>query len=231
MRGILNIRMLSVRAALLAVLVALMLPGAQAQSAKQNEKADNKASNSNQAQTPSSNQATEKKSSPAKEGHAGVPHEGIAVHGHWVIDVSNPNGKLVTHHEFENDYVATNFLPSLMARQSSVGFWGVQLTGSGPNNYFITEAQNTCSGTNCFNTLAPPSYDNAVFTLTGTFTAPLSDTISQVQTTAFWCNSSTPPATPCPATGYFAFTRTTPSGVTFVSGQIVQVTVNITFSK
>ncbi|HTW79048.1 MAG TPA: hypothetical protein VME23_05800 [Terracidiphilus sp.] len=27
---------------------------------------------------------------------------GIKVHGHWVIDVKNPNGKLISHHEFEN---------------------------------------------------------------------------------------------------------------------------------
>jgi hypothetical protein len=29
-------------------------------------------------------------------------HEGITVHGHWVIEVRNPNGELVTHREFEN---------------------------------------------------------------------------------------------------------------------------------
>jgi len=29
-------------------------------------------------------------------------HEGITVHGHWVIEVRNPDGRLVTHREFEN---------------------------------------------------------------------------------------------------------------------------------
>lgn len=29
-------------------------------------------------------------------------HEGITVHGHWIIEVRNPDGKLVSHTEFEN---------------------------------------------------------------------------------------------------------------------------------
>jgi hypothetical protein len=29
-------------------------------------------------------------------------HEGITVHGHWTIEVRNPDGKLVSHSEFEN---------------------------------------------------------------------------------------------------------------------------------
>jgi hypothetical protein len=29
-------------------------------------------------------------------------HEGVTVHGHWTIEVKNPDGKLVTHREFEN---------------------------------------------------------------------------------------------------------------------------------
>ena len=32
----------------------------------------------------------------------GGTHEGITVHGHWVIEVRNPDGKLVSHTEFEN---------------------------------------------------------------------------------------------------------------------------------
>ena len=31
--------------------------------------------------------------------------EGIKVHGHWTIDVRNPDGTLVTHREFENSLV------------------------------------------------------------------------------------------------------------------------------
>jgi hypothetical protein len=29
-------------------------------------------------------------------------HEGITVHGHWIVEVKNPDGKIVSHTEFEN---------------------------------------------------------------------------------------------------------------------------------
>lgn len=75
-------------------------------------------------------------------------HEGIKVHGHWTIEVRDPNGTLVTHREFENSLVsiagclfpptatspptpftpcAATFLLSVLARQASVSFWSVQL--------------------------------------------------------------------------------------------------------
>lgn len=34
-------------------------------------------------------------------------HEGIKVHGHWTIEVRNPDGKLVSHTEFENGLCTT----------------------------------------------------------------------------------------------------------------------------
>ena len=37
---------------------------------------------------------------------------GIQIHGHWVIDVKNPDGKLVEHREFENSLVKVGGLPS-----------------------------------------------------------------------------------------------------------------------
>jgi hypothetical protein len=35
-------------------------------------------------------------------------HEGITVHGHWTIEVRNPDGKLASHTEFENSLVQTS---------------------------------------------------------------------------------------------------------------------------
>src|SRR6267378_4379919 len=45
--------------------------------------------------------------SPASESKGGQK-EGITVHGHWTIDVRNPDGTLVTHREFENAYIGTD---------------------------------------------------------------------------------------------------------------------------
>jgi hypothetical protein len=95
MQGNLNIRMLGVRCALLAALAAgMVLPTAQAQSSNPNQKSGNKASGSSQAQPPSeSSKVAEKESAAANKEHAGGPQEGIKVHGHWVIDVRNPDGQ------------------------------------------------------------------------------------------------------------------------------------------
>ncbi|MGA7028116.1 MAG: hypothetical protein WBY24_05660, partial [Candidatus Acidiferrales bacterium] len=54
---------------------------------------------------------------------------GIKVHGHWIIEVHNPDGSLVTHREFENEIqiagVAT--LASLLARTATPGSWAIGL--------------------------------------------------------------------------------------------------------
>ncbi|MGD0481534.1 MAG: hypothetical protein ABSA42_15280 [Terracidiphilus sp.] len=75
--------------------------------------------------------ATPAKAAPAAQaGHPAAPakrqpggmHEGIKVHGHWMIEVRRPNGKLVSHTEFEN------MLYSLGGSEILPGFF----TGSSP---------------------------------------------------------------------------------------------------
>jgi len=36
---------------------------------------------------------------------AGGKNEGIKVHGHWVLEIKNPDGSLASRHEFENSLV------------------------------------------------------------------------------------------------------------------------------
>lgn len=53
-------------------------------------------------------------------------HEGITVHGHWMIEVRNPDGKVVSHTEFENSLVDPALLGAILT-----GFWvpgGYQVT-------------------------------------------------------------------------------------------------------
>jgi hypothetical protein len=78
-------------------------------------------------------------------------HEGIGVHGHWIIDVKNPDGTLARHVEFENGLCTANgipgssgvpsgdqFLAALLAGSSVIGGWEIQLgnpsipTGANP---------------------------------------------------------------------------------------------------
>lgn len=54
---------------------------------------------------------------------------GVEVHGHWVIEVKNPDGRRVSHTEFENSYEGNTDLIDLLARQFVFGEWGVILGG------------------------------------------------------------------------------------------------------
>jgi hypothetical protein len=56
------------------------------------------------------------------------------VHGHWIIDVKNPDGKLVTHREFENSLAPTTggqLLSALLGRQVGAYSWAVAIGGTG----------------------------------------------------------------------------------------------------
>jgi hypothetical protein len=59
----------------------------------------------------------------------GGPHETVKVHGHWVIDVRNPDGSLAQHHEFENalQKSATQAIVALFLGNSVAGGWRVDL--------------------------------------------------------------------------------------------------------
>jgi len=62
-------------------------------------------------------------------------HEGIAVHGHWTIEVRNPDGSVVTHRELENSLVGTSTMLSLLFGTAVPGGYQVELgaaSGGGP---------------------------------------------------------------------------------------------------
>lgn len=92
--------------------------------------------------------------------------EGIQVHGHWVIEVKNPDGKLVKHVEFENSLDpgfslpssvfpggsasipgGNSYLPALMDGQAVApsGSWAILLSGSNGMNTLAT-ASAPCLG-------------------------------------------------------------------------------------
>jgi hypothetical protein len=78
--------------------------------------------------------------------------EGIKVHGHWVIEVKNPDGKVVSHTEFENSYVtAQAVLPNMLSRHLTYGEWGVLLGNS-------SSSQSPCGAL----ATAPLSVDDSV---------------------------------------------------------------------
>jgi hypothetical protein len=73
---------------------------------------------------------------PAAKPPAKGSHEGITVHGHWIIEVKNPDGTVVTHREFENSLaggpggpVGSNTLAGLLSGLLTPGPWTIFLYG------------------------------------------------------------------------------------------------------
>jgi len=82
--------------------------------------------------------------------------EGIKVHGHWVIDVRNPDGSLAQHREFENSLVngGTQVLSQMLAGAVVPGNWAVLLgpsSGNGPcsNTYVPTGGTTSATSEIC----------------------------------------------------------------------------------
>jgi hypothetical protein len=168
-------------------------------------------------------------SSPA-ERRPGGNHEGITVHGHWTIEVKNPDGKVVAHREFENSLYpdGASTLAQLLTGTVPFGSWEVILGASditagpcgvgGTAACFVGQAGSdlytACVTTgNCFSTLqvalisaSGHGIGNEV-QLTGTATATSAGQIGFVETRTGVCAStSSGPSTVSPNTCFAATT-------------------------
>ncbi len=176
-------------------------------------------------------------SSPAPSSRTSAPGNDIKVHGHWTIEVRNPNGSVASHNEFENAcYQCNTALAVLLARQATVSLWRVELVdttfGEGPcmdfngaHSYCVLEevgvpVSNQNSG-QVFATLEPMAPQNqgqyvGTLELTGNFTASFAGSIGSVaseitaSTSAFWLFSYRDLATAIPvAAGQHVYVRVT----------------------
>lgn len=212
---------------------------------------------------------------PATESTGRGPHEGIKVHGHWTIEVRNPDGNLVTHREFENSLqpLGAQVIGQLLTRQVVVGGMAIQLdaqsssaspclTASSTTACLIFDSmhpvQACISSTgiseltpaNCFGTLMPPfsgtgSNANAIY-LQGQATAAQAGTIEDVSTLISACDTKILTGCSPIAVGFIGdqlltaaslgplsncgTASTSPCQVTVLAGQIIAVTVVISFS-
>jgi hypothetical protein len=64
------------------------------------------------------------------EKSSGGQHEGIKVHGHWTITIRKEDGSVASRHEFENELVNPLQLLRLLARETSMGRWEVEVGGT-----------------------------------------------------------------------------------------------------
>jgi hypothetical protein len=176
------------------------------------------------------------------------PREGLRVHGHWTIEVRNPDGTLVERREFQNALVipaGANFLANVMGRARTVGGWridvfgGVQLcedpAGGAATSCQITESTDAVISNAAFKTLTVgvSGATPAETVLNGSMVAQRTGDISMVRTFDIYCAPSTSPAA-CPGgavTGGDLITSTTLGApIPVTAGQQVQVRVLISFS-
>ena len=173
------------------------------------------------------------------------PVEGLRVHGHWTIEVRNPDGTLVERRDFENALsigVGDVHLVNVLARTRTAGTWTITANGSSqiceepagtPNICWLMESTDpTPSVGNVFKTLTT-SVSGGTLVLNGTATAQRDGQITSVSTRDNHCSSSNTPAscTGGNTAGSDGFTGTllaTP--VSVLNGQQVQVRVVISFS-
>jgi hypothetical protein len=181
-----------------------------------------------------------------EQGRPQARQEGIKVHGYWTIDIRNTDGSLASHHEFANalDSFGATGLAEFLARMKSPGVWNIGLwqVGSGLRppcpSYFngacvIGEVGSTDPEAQ-FKTMTvsvPTVGPNAgKLVLSGSATAEADGDIARVYTQLGVCPGTTAPAS-CGAYREFDFTqRDLSPPLVVLAGQIIQVTVVISFS-
>ncbi len=197
-------------------------------------------------------------------------HQGVRMHGHWTIDIVNPDGKRAQHHEFDNSiqYDGQNFLIGLMSGYGAAGQYAIYMyapngdtspcSGTSATYPFCGIVQSTtaqpgaflCSVYYCVSglTVTPTFGVGPTLKLAGNITAVSNGYIGTVATSMNACNiplaqgASYPagPSTTTPAAcqtstvnGAFGGTMTSTalsSPISVIVGQIIQVTVTISFS-
>jgi hypothetical protein len=181
----------------------------------------------------------------------GGPHEGIKVHGHWTIEVLNPDGRLVTHREFENALaLGPMTIAPMLGRAETVGLWSVQVAGDivnglgpcldpVPNSCFLSESNDPITGPNVFHNLtisAPfrPDANAGKLTLSGSFTVQNAAQIFYVSTAVNDCAPTVAPASCLNDDYHFNFDPLFSSAglgpISVAVGQTVLVSVVYSFS-
>jgi hypothetical protein len=188
-------------------------------------------------------------------------NQGIKMHGHWVIDIKNPDGTLVKHQEFENSlqYDGQQLLLSLLSGYGVMGGWEIYFTAPSGSTSPCTAAsypycaivQSTVAQPGLFAcgvytcvpglTVTPTFGVGPSLVLAGSITAPNAGVVGSVGTGYNVCGNAgagatyatvTPAACQSATAGAYGgtstFTNITPISV--AAGQIIQVSVTLTFS-
>jgi hypothetical protein len=191
----------------------------------------------------SSGNGQTQKTATASTSNAG-PKEGIKVHGHWSLEIRNPDGSFVKRTEFENDLTSNGALAIMLelSRERSAGAWTVELVSNAWTN---GTARIYEAGSNIPDNIPPGTgfanlalgVKGSAFLLYGEARAQSDGSITEVQTAHGICTKDISPSNCAPQvnpqsnSNLQLFTHAVlPNAQGIVAGQTVQVTVTITIS-
>jgi len=170
----------------------------------------------------SSSAAAAKPAAPAEKSPASQAkgaHEGIAVHGHWIIEVKNPDGTVASHREFDNGIAndGADLLTGVLSGEYAAGGFYITLVGSSGQLCDLPTAGRCevidtrltsygCSATSAAagacgtltytpNAGTSPTVGAVGYTLAGSVQPASGGTIASVATGAVVCPSGSLPAT------------------------------------
>jgi hypothetical protein len=181
----------------------------------------------------------------SEETPASDQHDTIKVHGHWVIVIRNADGSVDSHHEFENAFyqgVGDRVLAKILTRNAWVGLWAIKLdgpsAGTGPCTAGGSAAACEIGESNVYALSGAQVFENltvqmgeanqTTVVLSGSAKSTNGGQIGIVFTTLGYCNSAT--AVPSSCSGSYYLTLTSPTPITVLAGQSIDVTVTISFS-
>lgn len=160
------------------------------------------------------------------------PQEGIKVHGHWTIEVTNPDGTVAQHTEFENaiDVEGSGGLCNILARFHSVGAWTIVLNKNGNISGYICESTMPTSGLSISKNLSVTITSDGKLELNGTINAWEDWDIYDVTTVVSTLPSTSPPSSQYTNDAFSLTSTTLANPVTNLkAGQQVSVDVVISF--
>jgi hypothetical protein len=192
------------------------------------------------------------KSTAARDPKAGAKPEGIKVHGHWVLEIRNPDGSVASRKEFENALAPGSgngayLISGLFNGTFTAGPWVAIVSVNTQNlqnpvlNLSTAQTAGGCavavSNGPCASSLQATINGAGQIVLQGTTpAATASGVLQSVATNYLGCapNISTQSCLGSSISGFsyggFLTSATTPAGMSIQAGQDIAVTVTISFS-
>ncbi len=171
------------------------------------------------------------------------PKQGIKVHGHWTIEIRDPDGTQVPRREFDNALAPSgggSVLARVFARQLTVGSWQVGVggglctsDGTPSGTQFVCQIVESGAPTPVASTFATLTVAAAggTLVLNGSAIAARTGVVYDVRTLFNECPATTTPADTCQVGPLLDITETFPTpSISVSAGQQILVTVVLSFS-